>query len=318
MHSYRLPRFIFLGVAFVTSTVQATNALHFPKEKSGQAWVAPEQSVNALLRNGNEIFLLAQKKNILVKHPFDSSLPPLKRFKNTTDTQRWDLPKDINLTAWRGIEKYRDTLILLEGVHLSFGIWSLKDNKELHRFTIPRDLIKSTGDAIGEPTHAEIARNRTRFSQEFDQAKEKPKFVGIKLIPDSIKHQDRVEFLVTTKLPSFALIKIGCTDDADLGSCRIQRVCDLPLTADKKGRAINGLAYSAKRNLFLIAQNDDKLLYGFEYKTCAHIRLVKTIHLPKELKSISQIHVDQDDRLWVTSFDPDDRQDSSVVYFEAW
>ncbi len=297
---------------------KSLRTLKFPDEKSGEAWIGPERSVNALIRADNQLYLLAQQKNILLKHPFDSSLVAGKRFKQTTDTVRFEIPASLQLSAWRALEKFKTSVVLLESVHLSFSVWSIKDNKEIHRFSIPRDLLKSTRDAVGEPTRTETSQMRARFAKEFQLAEDKPKFVGLSLVPEKYKHNDKVEFLVLSKLESFPLLKIGCADEDDLGSCRVQRVCDLNLPKSKKGRTLQGLTYSKKRDLFYFGNHDENAIYGFQYRSCGDIRLKNTLKLPSEIKSFSQLHVDQDDRLWVTSFTPDDKQDSSIVYFENW
>ena len=297
---------------------QDIKKLTFPTEKSGQAWVAPETAVNALLRFENSIYLLAQKKNTLIMHPFEPKNPPAKKFKNVTDTVRWVLPKDLNLTAWRALEKFKKDLILLEGIHLSLGIWSTTESRELHRFTIPRDMIKPNADAIGEPTAAEIKKARNIFSSEISILGNQPKFVGLAQVPPRYLRNDKAAFLVTTKLPHFPLIQIGCQDDGDLGSCMVKRKCDLVLPKGVKSSAIVGLAYSAKRDLFAFPDHDQKRIYTFSYASCSKIKIKNVIQVPDEVKSLSQIHIDQDDRLWVTSFLPDDKQDASVIYFEEW
>jgi hypothetical protein len=67
----------------------------------------------------------------------------------------------------------------------------------------------------------------------------------------------------------------------------------------------SGLAYSEKRRYVLIGSKKHRKIDVYKFNSCFDVGFVKSISVPKEIKEISELHIDSDDSLWISSSEPD-------------
>jgi len=143
-----------------------------------------------------------------------------------------------------------------------------------------------------------------------------PRFSGITEIPKSAREK-HMEYFLASRVSGFPLLKVGCDKD-HVKSCRITRSCWVNGIQNFSGEKVTGVAVSTKRNLVIMGDASKKALHIFKGLNCINIKYSHTIKLPSEIKQFSNVFVDADDFLWITSAEPDIKRDASLYLFHEW
>ncbi len=197
-----------------------------------------------------------------------------------------------------------------------FFAWVVMDEKykQLFRRSVPRDLILPPRDRGGEATKPETQSLRQRFSQAWKQTPSL-KAAGIstafrKIVGSSSSMQP---YFVALKLPTFPLALMEC-QKSEPSQCSLTRQCYLEGTSiPADARA--GIAISEKRGLIILGHSHEGSLLGYTFQSCFHSFHSHTWVLPKPLKPITNLMIDDEERLWVTTQEPDDYLNASVYYW---
>jgi hypothetical protein len=142
------------------------------------------------------------------------------------------------------------------------------------------------------------------------------KFVGVTAVPDKWKESADFEYFVATRVPGFPLLTMSCTRD-DASRCRIRRACFVEGLKLSSVDDIVGVGVYEPKRLILLG---DRKLHGahvLKFNSCLDVRKSDEIKLPKRVFEISNIHVDGNGRLWVTTIRPDDYFNATTFYWEV-
>lgn len=233
--------------------------------------------------------------------------------------ERITFDKRVPSGHWRGlIPVGKERLLFLDGAGGSLMAVEGKAMKFLSHRQIIVDLIRPAGDSRGEPTARETAAMRKRFTKHFLAAQGSGLvFTGIVPLPRKWGNKDGAKFLLATRVTGFPVVTMRCNEN-DVTQCQLERACDLGGWRPKDAVDVAGLAYSEKSDEILIADRRDHSLRVFQASSCAHSPYRGDLRLPEKLKSPTNIAVDDDGRLWVTTERPDDYRNGSVFMWEKW
>lgn len=187
------------------------------------------------------------------------------------------------------------------------------DQKEILRRSVAWDLVRPPRDRGGEATQGEIREFRRRFSLNW-QTTLGHKASGVaKAVDRWVGAGKKNTFLVSLRVREFPLVLMEC-DPNDPSQCQLTRGCFVEGTPIEPS-ALTGIAVSHHRNLVLMGDSRGGVIRGYRFHSCFHVTHEKTWVLPATLKKLSNISVDEDDRLWVSTEDPDDYLNGSVFYW---
>ena len=294
----------------VTCFLASASKLDFPAP--GASLISIERDVRGITKSGKMIFLAVGDKSHFVGTPFYG----IKKFQDLTfgkmsKSHRYKFPEEhIYKGNWQGVEATNDKIYLLDGTRLRVGLFSRKKPSYIDSGTIAWDILRPPRDASGEPTKSEVAELRRNFKRQIKKTKG-VKFTGLAKVKPGWSGVGSMPFLISTRIAKFPLLAMNCKAAA----CRIARACSL---SGKSVPALDGVAVSQKRKVILLADAANRSIYMFRYVACLHLPYVGKLILPKKIKTVTAIHVDDDDRLWLTSNIPDDYNSATVYVWEKW
>lgn len=301
-------------------TSKQMTKLEYPSDN--RVAITPERNVTAVFRNSEGVYLLAHMRNTLVFLPFKMDGKSSEEvFGTFTETRRTEINKRLQEVAWRGISAFHKNLVVLDGLSPALVLLSQVKNsglfEEVMFHNLPRDLLKPPRDRIGEPGRPETEKLRSKFSANYARLGTVPKFSGLTQLNGNIDRDMPIEFLLASRVLGFPLLKIGCKEEG-VKSCRMTRSCWLHGLRGFEGNAVTGVAYSEKRKQVLMGDSKLNKIHVFSGQHCHSLQLKRSIDLPKEVKEISNIFVDANDFLWLTTSSPDLKKDASLYVFESW
>ena len=100
--------------------------------------------------------------------------------------------------------------------------------------------------------------------------------------------------------------------------CNVVRQCFLENSPSQLFRSISGIAISPKRRLIILGDSQGHRLLFVRYHSCFHMPVVRTVALPSELKSLTNIAIDHEDNLWVSTAKADDYHNASLFRWSNW
>lgn len=198
--------------------------------------------------------------------------------------------------------------------------WTVLDPKfkEILRRSIPRDLIRPPRDRGGEPTKPEIQSFRQAFNKEWNQTIPYKSSGIASAFSKATGTTAARSYFVALSLPKFPLALMECQKD-EPSQCSLTRECYLE-GARIPAAARAGVAVSEKRGLMIFGNRQEGTLLGYTFHSCFHSVHSHTWVLPKPLKRLTNLMIDAEERLWVTTEEPDDFHNASVYYWpkESW
>ncbi len=292
---------------------KGTKTLNFPDSDS--SIITLEPSIAGMTRFKDRLFLFVSSKSLFITTPFNKEGKTREeRFGKLTDSARKTFKG--NFQGHAGVAM-SDRVLVLDGVNLALGELDGVSAAELAWRSFPWDVIKPPRDRGGEGTTPEIREFRRKFRLHLELV-EQPRFLGITPLPADW-HQEpednKSHFIVTTKAKEAFLGIMSCTK-SDISSCALTRGCYVEGGRTVTPESIAGVAISPKRKLIFVGDRIQNQLRSFRFHSCFHITEEKTITLPPQILGLSNIFIDEDDQLWVTTERPDNYNNSSVFFWK--
>ena len=205
--------------------------------------------------------------------------------------------------------------LILDGTEVSVREVASSDYSEVTKRTVAWDLIKPPADRGGEPTRAETSALRTRFGKSWRSTPGR-KIVGWARRTGTGKKDVGSSYLLATTIPSYPVLEMRCGGGDEPSSCLITRQCFVEGVGELKPSSVAGIAYSMNKKLVYLGDAEQRKVHVFRFDSCFHIVKVRELTLPDKLKKLSNLYVDEGDRLWVTTTSPDDYLNASVYYWQ--
>ena len=289
-----------------------------PPEQQSLESIAP--NLSGLFVGQDALLLVPDAQSFFVTAPYrPDATSRAQMFGDLNSQSRRSLPAgtdDVDLVA---ADWSKDRILLFDGTTATVHEIATTDFKEVTKRSMPWDLIKPPADRGGEPTRVETAALRSKFKMQWLKTLGR-KLAGVAPLPSSLSKGRHHVYLAATRVAGFPLVEISCGDGEAPSACMITRQCSLDGANELTPSSISGLAVSEARRMILIGDSRRQLLLGFRYDSCLQVAKVKDYRLPPKLKTVSNLFIDQKDRLWVTTRRPDDYRNANVFFWppSAW
>jgi len=214
---------------------------------------------------------------------------------------------------WRGAVVHGDVLLLLDGVGLEVVTYSLKNKAHFSRHSIVWDTLRPPVDRGGEATAKERESFRAKFKSAMVKAGEM-KFVGLAKVHPSKWESKSPELWVATAAAGFPIVRMSCTEE-DIARCRIIRACYVEGDKDLSPTSISGIGATPDGKYVWVLDRKQRKLRRFTANSCFHMQHDKDVDLNEKLFEPTNIHIDDGDRLWISTIRQDDYYNSSVTWW---
>ncbi|MEZ4741376.1 MAG: hypothetical protein R3B45_02850 [Bdellovibrionota bacterium] len=290
------------------------NNLIFPQKNHSIETLHP--SILSLYVDKNNIYMVPKNQKYIIQTPFNSEgVDRLQKFGALTASQRISMDKRMQKYPWHGIYKTeQDFLLIINGKELSIA--SLNKDRQLDTM---RDVIYDrplpAADSRGEPPRLEITEAQSFIKK---QIKKSNSIIisGIVKIPNSWKTQKGKNlYFAATSIKKYPIIQLSC-EQYDPANCKISRLCNTESKKSINFSTTVGIAVKEKTKEILLGDSKMHQINIFKYSSCFHIRYLNSLKLPKKIKKISNIFVDSENNLWVSSLYKDDYFNASIFYWE--
>lgn len=294
-------------------------SLPFPDEIHSAELLS--RSVMALYQDGGKLVAMPDSKGFAMVAAFDvKGTTRDKVFGAITDMQRLVvLKEEVAVPDWRGIDLVDDRALFFDGKQFAWSEADPKTMNELLRRSIPWDMLRPPRDSRGEPTTPEIQALRTTFKKAWSQTLGL-KAAGVARIPSKwVGVGPKRAYAVALRVKGFPLALMEC-DTAEPSSCQLIRQCYLEGASDLSPDAVTGIAVSVKRKMLFIGDSKNRLIHGFRFDSCYNVPRVQRMAIPVQFKTLTNLFIDRDDRLWASTAAADDFLNASVYYWapDVW
>lgn len=283
--------------------------LDFTKVKHYQ--ISVEEKVFGVHRYSDRVWSVPRRGNFFISSHYDPKGKDYREAfhmgdRSTALAERIQFPgAEKNKGTWRGPVYMSGYLLFIDADNLQMYGYNL----ETKTFTLVSDLIidrlMPPPDSRGMATRTEVKELRSKLLREFGSYKNVYSLIaGVSQLGES--QATKNQFLISTRLPSFPLAVSTC-EFGRKPFCSVKTVCYLAERQETRNDPIDrsGLAYSVKRRFVLIGSKKYRKIYVYKFNSCFDVRFVKSMSVPKEIKEISALHIDEDDSLWISSPEPD-------------
>lgn len=239
----------------------------------------------------------------------------------TAKSERVPFPENENEKRIRGIVPVGPYWFFLDAARRQFTIWHREQKIWLRPTDVILDLVRPPRDPRGEPTRSEVAELRRGFTRAFNKVQQDNNelFGGLAAIPTFWKDRDHSQFLMLLRVPGTPLMTVRC-QGRNMNSCQAIRACFLHGLPSHLVEELYGLAVDPVRKEILIGSPGERRIMRFKAPSCyhiAHLRDEEDIQLPEQLKDLSNLFVDAERNLWVTTLRPDLYKSGSLFRFDA-
>jgi hypothetical protein len=244
---------------------------------------------------GEVVVALPTRTTEFATHPFRILTPsptPSIEFGKAVTAKRYSVPSPVISRQIVGILDTSKATHLVDGHTLD--IHRFNDWQYIEVSSIAWDFPRPAADSRGEPTKVETARFQAAFKKAMLKAVGTRRIAGAQPLSDD-------EYIVGTTLPDFPLFTMRCAEKEKLGGCFFDRGCFI--SGDKKGVATSvSFAFSRKRKLALFLEPANHAIRVYKFHNCYHSSYAGELQIPKRLlKPATAIHIDSEDRLWLTT-----------------
>ncbi len=283
-----------------------------------------EPSVASFLVEKEQLLVFPTGRGFFLTVPFHpQGQKKIERFETQLSQRR--VSSDLKFNATRsfplGIARGFLFFDSLENqmVHLSKAFKVISPER-----SVVYDLIKPAADRGGEPTWVEVQKLQGRFASNY-LAHQGEKFSGISPVPgvwvqDQFRRSGRSKkseqhtFLVLSRIHGFLLNLLTCTEESP-SQCVLERACSVRgLPSDFQPR---GLTLAKDMRLVFIGDDLKNRIAVLKFHSCFDVAYAELIEIPAQVKQLTDIQVDDDGRLWVSSRRPDDYFNASIFMWEA-
>lgn len=239
---------------------------------------------------------------------------------------RWKyIPKLSIFTAstLTPLSKPAGSIAFVDGTHLRLRFVNLAKKSEWATAKIAYQKLRPPADSRGEPPRHEVAATRSSFWHALKALAQdrKPIISGLTEWSSSkagafgdskAKNASQtVRFFAATRAKGFPLVTVHCQLQAR-SYCSFDRHCWLPKEIGSSFIP-TGISFQKSSRLLLISGR--RTIYKVRVKSCFDMRLVGKLQAPKKIADITDIHVDEHDRLWLSTNNIDNYHAANIY---AW
>jgi hypothetical protein len=314
IRNYLLTAILLLSVE--QSSFGASKNLVLPAPDELHAVPTVLRSSSAIVREKDELFLFGPKLNQYVKIPFHPDAKTrTTRFGEYTQSTRIPVPPTKYPGDWRGIMFFEgEKNMLWDASMLQLVLFFPNKNRVIQETTVPIDMIKPARDSQGEPTSVETAKARNKIRTAYKKVFGS-RFSGFSALPSGWLEGKKNYYAMASNIADFPLTIMSCAEDDPVG-CVMDRICYLDGGPSIKSKSVAGVGVSKNGKLLLMGDAERHAIHVFHWDSCFNVHYLKSLELPKNIATITSLHIDHEDLLWVTTNKWENQFDSNLYYWE--
>jgi hypothetical protein len=297
----------------------AKDIMELPIPDESHAALTVERGLSGVSSVDSALLVFPGKSQHMVKIPLDMKAKNREtKFGKMTDQTKIPLENSTYPGDWRGAYEAPDRIIVWDASLLQLLVLRAKDFKTVLSTTVPIDTLKPPADRMGEPTAREVTRTRERFRANSRKIFGS-KFSGMAEMPAGWSKGDGRQFLLSTHIAEFPVLIMGCLKD-DPATCRATRHCFLEGGPKRAADAVTGIGVVPGARELVIGDSGTNQIDVYKFNSCFDVVWKRTLRLPARLPKLSNVSVDSEGRLWVTTLVSDSFTDSNLLYWdkETW
>lgn len=287
-------------------------------EKIAYSRMHPTHMVTGLYTQGERFMSVGDAEPVLYQSVFR---PEDKKFMadatfEVPDTTYVLFPKQVAKGRWWGVLPTADNSkwLLLDGSGGNVMALLAKDGSWISHRQIVADTLRPARDPRGNPISRETSAYRDRMRKSWIKATANGLVLsGWMRRPSQWPVSDEGDYVVSTQLEQAPLALMNC-DAADVTQCQLVRGCNVEAL---RGLKTAGVAYSAAKKLLLVGLAEKRAIRVFTWQSCYNIVARGDMLLPDKVKDLRTVFVDEQDRLWIGTQNPDDYRNASVYMWNA-
>lgn len=260
------------------------------------------------------LVLAAEQVQFVITSPFKKEAETREAiFGKLIDSKRMMVGDKSERFDWRAFFPFENRVMAFDGTKMMLMEVDSTSYNEVIRRSIPWDQLKPPRDRGGEGTTREISAFRSSFKKAM-LAMKGTKVSGMAKLPDNWFKNGKTNYLLLSRLKDFPLLLLECSTSS-ASECMLSRGCNLERFTGSPIETLRGIAVSSERQQIFIGDPVQKKLHVLKFNTCNQVVGLGSRVLPQSLKPLSNILVDQDDRLFVTTESPDDYLNASLYFW---
>ncbi len=275
-----------------------------------------ERKVYAVGRFPNGLMIAPDRENFVITSPFvPSGTSRELTFGKMHESKRAAIGDKSELYDWRAFFPLENRILAFEGRMLMLVELDSTNYTEIVRRTIQWDTVRPLRDRGGEATTLETNQFRANFKKAMNATKG-IKSSGIAPIPKSWLNNGKTNYLMLSRLESYPLLLLEC-DEQTPSQCIVTRGCEVDKKFKTKISDLRGIGISESKKQIIVGDPVAKELHLFKFNSCNSIQHTTSRALPKKIKTLSNLFIDVDDRLFITTEDPDDYLNASLYFWNT-
>lgn len=303
---------LFYGNSFASSR-ESLIKIQLPDPEPFAQMETPSRGVSNLFITKDTILTVPLEDKGFYESSFDprqqireKRFPPLAQIRQV-------LAKEKGLSGiWQSVHKEPYGFLMFDGVQLVIAKADTKGTI-IEKHSLAWDFIRPPKDSRGEATDLETSKFRGNFKKNMEAKADQIKFVG--LSEKSASEKNETVYFAGTRIKGFPIVEISCLKD-EPAKCQTTRGCFVHLDKDFSPEDLTGIAFSKKDKKIFLATKNDHILRVLKYQSCYHVQLEAMIALPKKLKTLSGVFIDEEGHLWVSTFTPDDYANATIFSWD--
>lgn len=290
-------------------------SVDLPDADAFHAAITIERGLSGAFVRDGEAFLFSGTLPNMVQLPLDfDGKTREEKFGLLTDQKRVPLLDAKYPGTWRGAFMIGDRFVAWDATKLQLLVMNEKNYKTILSATVPTDLIRPAADRGGEPTALEIKIERNKF-RGLSHKVFGMKYTGISQIPAGWEKGSGTNYVVTSKVPGYPVLIMNCRTE-DPGSCMMTRHCYLEGGPKISPESVIGVAVLTESKEILIGNSNLNEIDVYKFNSCFDVVWQRKLKLPARLPKISNLTIDDEQRLWVVTPTPDSFTDANIFYWE--
>jgi len=273
-----------------------------------------ERKIFAVGRSPHGLMLSPERDSFFITAPFNpAGTNRESTFGKMTDSKRVNVGEKSEINDWRAFFPLENRVLAFEGRVLMLLELDSTTFNEIVRRPIQWDTIRPPRDRGGEATTIETTQFRAQFKKAMNATKGL-KASGLAPIPKTWLNNGKMNYFMLSRLERFPFLLLEC-DVQTPSQCVITRGCNVSRKFKTKVADLRGIAISEHRKQILVGDPVGNQLHSFKFNSCYSITHTNSRALPKRMKPLSNLTIDSDDKLFVTTEDPDDYLNASLYFW---
>ena len=279
-------------------------ARSLPLPLKNDSFMLVREQVASFTIVGDNILFMPWKSRLLIRRQISKNPSDIRPFEFSEQSLLSDLPEG---SGWL-IQALDRGFLLLNKRSLEIRHYSASE-KLISKRTLWYDRILPARDRGGEAPSWEIKSFRKKFVRAFKN-QQGPRITGLTPVPVSWRRESNTLYLLLSKLKGFPIILMRC-QKKDPSQCSIYRGCFA--NAFKKGNQYPaGITTIPEKREILIGIPAKHQISVLKYHSCYDIRQKQKVALPPRIKEITDLALDYQGNLFISTKRKDDYFNASL------